>query len=135
MVDLHNGQSTSFWDDNWAQCGSMAAAYPSLFSHCTRRNVSVREIVTQGLRRTLVSRLTSTATRELEEVMEIVNAIALDQQEDTSTAPSWVIAAVIASVLPPSTEQRWQTSDQLVRSINMCGTITRHLGSSSSPGF
>lgn len=53
-VELHNGQSTSFWDDNWAQSGSLAAAYPALLNHCTKRDVSISEIVHHGLQRTLV---------------------------------------------------------------------------------
>lgn len=72
-VNLHDGHSTSFWDDVWLPAGALVDAYPALHSHCTSQSASVHQIIRDGLAAHLVPRLSQTAQEELAEVQLLLD--------------------------------------------------------------
>ncbi|TVU22848.1 hypothetical protein EJB05_32568, partial [Eragrostis curvula] len=86
-VALGNGASTSFWHDVWFESSCFSEAYPALYSHCVHQSASVRDVVTGGILRHLVPRLTSTAEEELNEVQALLNSVQLTEEEDVRHSP------------------------------------------------
>ena len=58
VCEVNNGDSTSFWLDRWLSVGRLVATFPLLYSHATDPEVSVAEVVAEGLDQFLVPRLT-----------------------------------------------------------------------------
>jgi hypothetical protein len=54
-----NGCDTSFWFDVWYEEDCLADKFPALLSHCKRTDLSVQEVLTQGLAPGLAPRLSS----------------------------------------------------------------------------
>jgi hypothetical protein len=66
-VRLGNGANCSFWMDVWVNDEALADACPALFSHCTKKDSTVQEVIQAGLL-SLVPRLSPTATQQLQYV-------------------------------------------------------------------
>lgn len=71
-VEIKDGAATSFWNDVWYMDETLADKFPALYSHCTRKDESVREAVQSQLHNTFVPRLTSQATSDLQQLQPIV---------------------------------------------------------------
>jgi hypothetical protein len=82
MVDVGDGDSTSFWHDHWVGDAPLAATFPALFSHFAGRKETVREVMTTGLQRLLQPRLTARATEELQEITCILQSVNLGDSPD-----------------------------------------------------
>jgi len=53
-VQIGHGRDTSFWNDVWIGDDALADSFPMLFSHSNQKDVSVRDVMDNGLARTLV---------------------------------------------------------------------------------
>jgi hypothetical protein len=49
-VSLGDGKARSFWSDVWCADEALADVYPALFSHCTKKNANVNEMMDLDLR-------------------------------------------------------------------------------------
>jgi hypothetical protein len=49
-----DGESTSFCHDVWDGDDSLAERFPELYSHCTRKEITVRQVYDDNLERSLV---------------------------------------------------------------------------------
>ncbi|WVZ51145.1 hypothetical protein U9M48_002314 [Paspalum notatum var. saurae] len=78
----NDGRGTSFWHDAWCGEDDLATRFPVLLSHVKEQEVSVREVLDNGLSSTLVSRLTAQAARELSEVEAITDTLTLSDGPD-----------------------------------------------------
>jgi hypothetical protein len=85
-VIVVDGRSTSFWMDKWLPGELLATRFPALFSHNTRRHVTVATVVETGL--DLQVCLTSTADEELRLVHCIIEGSTLRVGCDLSTIDS-----------------------------------------------
>lgn len=72
QVSLGNGRTTSFWRDAWSPYGRLADLLPALFSHSNKPAASVHTILSEGIHRHLVPRLTAAAAAELTTLEQIV---------------------------------------------------------------
>lgn len=66
FVLTNNGQKTFFWLDTRLLPTTIAATFPSLYSHSTNEDIPVVHIMRYGLQANLTNRLTSAALRELD---------------------------------------------------------------------
>ena len=48
-VEIGNGDKTSFWEDHWTANASLASMFPRLFSISTNKEITVREVLEQGI--------------------------------------------------------------------------------------
>ena len=46
VIHIHDGCTTSFWSSHWLQSWPLKSRFPALFKHSRRRNISVREALT-----------------------------------------------------------------------------------------
>jgi hypothetical protein len=65
IVSIGDGWTCSFLSDVWLGYDALADVYPTLYSHCNSENVSVKEMLEEGLQHTLVPRLSLQASSEL----------------------------------------------------------------------
>jgi len=49
VVDVGDGQDTSFWYDAWHNEDALADRFPALHSHCTKKKFSVAPVVAVGV--------------------------------------------------------------------------------------
>lgn len=86
-VNIKDGSATSFWNDVWHLDEAFADSFPALYSHCTHKEESVREVMMSGLDRSLVPRLSNQAVMELQLVTEVLQRTTLtvgnDQRKST----------------------------------------------------
>ncbi|KAI4975425.1 hypothetical protein ZWY2020_049032 [Hordeum vulgare] len=87
-VTVGDGRQTSFWMDRWLPFGVLAFAFPALFSHCVRLNVTVADALGEGVGNLLRNRLTAAAEQELEILSNVVYVIVLSDEHDSRTM-SW----------------------------------------------
>ena len=78
MVRIGDGKHTSFWHDSWLVHGTVADTVPTLYSHCTRPAISVREAQTTELDHQLQPRLSQAATADRHALQECLR---LDAQK------------------------------------------------------
>jgi hypothetical protein len=71
-VLVRDGSATSFWYDVWHEDEALSERFPALFSHCKRKEDSIREAVLSNLHDAFVPRLSNQAVLELQQVMSIV---------------------------------------------------------------
>jgi hypothetical protein len=64
-VQLGDGRTSSFWFDVWMGDEALADSYPALFSHCNKKEATVHELLSDGLQRCFVPRLSAQAMIEL----------------------------------------------------------------------
>lgn len=76
------GKSTSFWHDVWDGDDSLAERFPELYVHCTRNELTVRQVYDQILERSLVGRRSAVAHAQLLQVTEIMGQHTLNPGND-----------------------------------------------------
>jgi hypothetical protein len=81
-VDIRDGSSTSFWHDSWLASDPLAVAYPALFSHSVRPNVSVQQVFRDKFDLRLRPRLTVAAAAELATLMTDLQEVRLQEGQD-----------------------------------------------------
>jgi hypothetical protein len=81
-VAIKDGSATAFWNDVWHMDEALADRFPAIYSHCTRKEVSVREAVLSNLHNAFVPRLSNQATVELQQINAIIEQTALSQGND-----------------------------------------------------
>ncbi|WVZ61798.1 hypothetical protein U9M48_011614 [Paspalum notatum var. saurae] len=82
-----DGAATDFWHDAWLGGDDLASRFPALFSHCRRPHASVRDVLSRGVRHTLVPRLSRQANAELVLLDEALAAITLSEEPDARLSP------------------------------------------------
>lgn len=87
MVQVADGRSTHFWEDNWLDGCPLSSAYEALHSHSIHPDVSVHEVITNGLRRHLATRLTTAAATKLAVLEDLLSDVALSDIEDIRSSP------------------------------------------------
>lgn len=87
VCEVNNGDSTSFWLDRWLSVGRLVDTFPFLYSHATDPEVSVAEVVAEGLDQFLVPHLTWRARAELDKVSQLLDMVTLQQADDRRTSP------------------------------------------------
>jgi len=80
--------ATAFWHDVWLGEESIAEKFQALYSHCKEPKQSVHTVISGGLRQLLVQRLTAVASRELQEVNNILSGVAPTDAEIGEAPPS-----------------------------------------------
>ena len=86
-VKLGDGRSCSFWFDVWHGEESLADVCPALLSHHTKKDMSVRDVVTNGIATGLQRRLSNQAALELELVQGILGSLQLQAVPDQRETP------------------------------------------------
>jgi hypothetical protein len=81
-VKVKNGVAASFWFDHWFHSGPLSSTYPALFSDTTRPDVSVQYVFQHGFEMHLRPRLTSTASQQLELLLDILQDFDLEESHD-----------------------------------------------------
>ncbi|CAO2185858.1 unnamed protein product [Urochloa humidicola] len=87
ICEVKNGESTNFWCDLWSQAGRLCDAFPLLYSHATNAEISVAEVMREGLDTYLVPRITRAGRDELIKLQSVLAAIVLTEEEDRRTSP------------------------------------------------
>lgn len=82
QVSLGNGTQTSFWHDRWLDGHPLAVHFPSLHSHFTAGDVSVRQVLDCGVDTLLQHRLTPQAEDELEKLQRMLLGAAISDTPD-----------------------------------------------------
>jgi hypothetical protein len=77
-VEIKDGAATSFWNDVWYMDEALADKLPALYSHCTKKDASVRDVILSQLNDAFVPRLTSQASSQLQQLQEIVAQTTLE---------------------------------------------------------
>lgn len=77
-----DGASTSFWFDRWLPEGRLCEMFPLLFSHPVHTELSVQQMLTDGLDMHLVLCLTRRAGEELHLLTAILNRVQLRDGQD-----------------------------------------------------
>ncbi|CAN6348274.1 unnamed protein product, partial [Urochloa humidicola] len=70
--EVHNGESTNFWQDRWLSCGRLSQVFPLLYTHTTNEEVSVATVIQEGVEEHLVPRLTRAAREEFDKLKAIL---------------------------------------------------------------
>jgi hypothetical protein len=88
-VSIGNGQQTSFWYDAWANDEALVDRFPYLFSHCVKKNLSVAQVMADGLDNPgfLVRRLSAQANDQLDELRELLLHVELQSEPDVRSGP------------------------------------------------
>ena len=86
-VHLGDGRTTSFWFDVWHGEDPLADRFPALLSHCKRDNQTVAEVAMTGLHHVLETRLSNVAQDELEQIADIIAALAPTDTPDVRLSP------------------------------------------------
>ncbi|TVU23656.1 hypothetical protein EJB05_26035, partial [Eragrostis curvula] len=86
-VQIGNGRSTAFWEDNWLDDCALNVSYPALFTHVYRPGASVHDVLEHGLRHFLVPRLSTVASNELAALEALLTNITLTNDEDERVCP------------------------------------------------
>jgi hypothetical protein len=86
-VSLGDGATTSFWFDVWHDKGCFADRFPALFTHCMVKTQLVRHVVQNGIRDSLVPRLSASAREELHALEAIVTGTTLTGAADRRRSP------------------------------------------------
>lgn len=81
-VEVGDGLSTDFWNDNWIGDATLAELAPALHSHVVVTTPSVRDVVHSVLRSMFQRRLTPQALSELEHVESLIEDISLTDNRD-----------------------------------------------------
>ena len=63
-VEVHSGNSTSFWDDCWVQENPLSEMFPALYIHAITQDAAVSDVLRDGLDHHLRPRRTRTAETE-----------------------------------------------------------------------
>ena len=82
-VCVGDGRATSFWKDVWIGDDALADRFPRLFTHCTNKELSVRQMLDDGLSHSFVNRLSPQASDELSQLCAITDDVVLSDQPDT----------------------------------------------------
>lgn len=82
VVDLGDGKTCCFWSNVWMGNDALADVYPALYSHCTKKDASVFELVSAGLQHTLVPRLSLQASTELPLLLATIDSVVLQPTLD-----------------------------------------------------
>ncbi|CAN6352985.1 unnamed protein product [Urochloa humidicola] len=82
VCEVYNGESTNFWLDRWLSAGRLQSLFPLLASHSTSLEVTVAQIVTDGIQQHLMPRLTRAALEELVKLQTLLTQVALRDGED-----------------------------------------------------
>lgn len=72
MVRVGNGESISFWLDVWTGDEALAETYPALYSHYRSQDITVREVVTNGIQTALVPQLTAMTVDQMSSIQEMI---------------------------------------------------------------
>jgi hypothetical protein len=75
-VQLGDGHSTLFWTDVWIGDDAFANRFPSLFSRCTMKDATVHQAVTSDLHRAFVTRLSTQAQQEIQQLRVLTSQTA-----------------------------------------------------------
>ncbi|CAM0885736.1 unnamed protein product [Alopecurus aequalis] len=81
-VRIGDGKRTSFWLDSWLGDSPFAARWPALFSHSKAADKTVWEVVTRGVRASLVPRLNAAGLRDWAELEPLLATITLTNAAD-----------------------------------------------------
>ncbi|XP_066374589.1 uncharacterized protein [Miscanthus floridulus] len=89
VVDVGGGQDTSFWYDAWHNEDALADRFPALHSRCTKKKLSVAQVVAVGVDSPsfLVPRLSAQANSELAQLGHIVSMVSLSNNRDKRRGP------------------------------------------------
>lgn len=82
-VQIGDGACTSFWMDVWLGDEALAEVYPALYSHCTCKDVTVREVLDTGIQTIFVPRLTTLALEQLRRVETNLSEVTLSEDQDS----------------------------------------------------
>lgn len=82
IVEIADGSGTSFWNDVWYQDKALADRFPAIFSHCKRKEDSVREAVLANLDNAFVPRISTQAASELQQIRIIIDLTVLSHGND-----------------------------------------------------
>jgi hypothetical protein len=89
-IDIGDGETASFWHDNWCTRGPLAAWAPDLFAIATRKNRSVAKEISDNNWIRSVARINSpTQLTQYLEIWDIVQTIFLDPSRPDSI--SWLL--------------------------------------------
>lgn len=99
VVQLKDGNNTSFWEDTWTPGGCLADTFPALYSHSTNTNVLVWAVVQDVISPTLQPRLTAAAEAECADVQVLVRAITLQDGDDVRHSSLFDAAGNLRSAL------------------------------------
>lgn len=90
-VVIGSGERTSFWYDAWESEESLADRFSVLLSHCVKKSLSVAQINLIDIDdpSLWVSRMSSQAVLELEQVRTILQQTALQDATDIRKGPFW----------------------------------------------
>jgi hypothetical protein len=88
-VTIGNGRHTSFWHDAWPNDEALADCFPALYSHCSKKTLSVSQVMDEGIDSPgfLVRRLTTQAMDQLEEVRHLLLHTELRDVPDARSGP------------------------------------------------
>jgi len=119
-VALGNGRSTLFWIHVWNDDEALADRFPALFSQSTQKEASVSQAIHFNLQNSFVTRLSTQAVLELDQVRSIIRQTALSESEEDqrqspfSSGPGKIDTSAIYKLLnargrasDPSSEFIW----------------------------
>jgi len=81
-VRVHNGRSTSFWDDSWLGDEPLSEIHPALHSHATKPHATVAEVLQFGIDQFLQSRRTRAATADYTALAPLLATVLPGSGED-----------------------------------------------------
>jgi len=89
VVELGDGLDTSFWYDAWCDDDALADRFPAIHSHCTKKQLSVAQVLDSGLTnsRLFVPQLSAQASAELSQLQTIVSQVVLSSARDNRRGP------------------------------------------------
>lgn len=85
---MSNGIDTSFWRDRWLSAGRLSDMFPRLLTHTVNENVTVAQVVTNGLESHLTARLSVQAASELVKIIDLLAHVSLRGEEDQRLYPN-----------------------------------------------
>jgi hypothetical protein len=86
-IQLGDGSTSSFWRDVWYEDDTLADVYPALFSHCSSKEITVKQVLQEGLQQFLVPRLSLAVASELQQVEHILSSTTLSTEPDKRVTP------------------------------------------------
>ncbi|CAN6206059.1 unnamed protein product [Urochloa humidicola] len=82
VCEVQNGEATNFWNDRWLSVGRLKESFRLLYTHALHTEISVADVIHDGIACHLVPRLTRAAREELLKLNTVLAQVTLRPGDD-----------------------------------------------------
>jgi hypothetical protein len=83
FVSVGDGRRASFWHDSWLPGGALDASHHALYTHTTKPDATVAQVLQAGIDNALAPRLSTVAAHELELLRPLLDSVSIRDEPDS----------------------------------------------------